>query len=406
MLEVLRSSRLTGRLDWLFLVVLLVACVPTEVEPSLSSGSTLQATASSGLPEATAELLPTPFPTPTTSPSPQVSLLVTPTSTAWDQGLPPAGTPTPVPPPPGLVYNLEGQLWQVGDDWQPVMLSAEGGDVISADGQRALRIVEGNVWLIALPGGQRFNLTGHSGRFHCCPQFWPTRPETIVFGSWPSADEVGPSTGHLSSVNVDLSEYRVLDEEHLSNANFAPGPDGQTIAYDQAGTSWLYDWEDGPRELDPAAFGLNDIIRIAGPSWSPDGRKLAWTVAVSDPAWRIAVAVFDLEAGSARLLHSYETIGRGGWFLPPEWSPDGRWLAYVAEDIDPGQYGVWVVEVEGSEEVFVGRGIHPRWSPDGRWLLINSAEGPYEDPWLVEVETWYPLTMHLPPGAQVVDWLP
>ncbi len=415
MLEVLRSSRLSGRLDWLFLLVLLVACAPTEVEPSLGGGSTVQATAMSGLPEATAQLLPTPFPTPTASTSPPTTLSVTPTvaeqappsPTAWDQeGLPPIVTPTPVPPPPGLVYNLEGQLWQVGDDWQPVMLAAEGGDVLSADGQRALRIVDGDVWLIALPGGQRFNLTDNSGRLHCCPQFWPGRPEMIVFGSWSPDEEAMPSNGHLSSVKIDLSDYRVLDEEHLSNANYAPGPDGRTIAYDRTFDSWLYDWEGGPRPLDPADYGLDNVARIAGPSWSPNGRKLAWTVAVTGGGWRIAVAIFDLEAGTAKLFHPYENIGRGGWFGPPAWSPDGRRITLVTEDVDPAVRGVYVIDVETGAEIFAGAGVGPLWSPDGRWLLINPGDPAESNPWLVEVGTGYSMRMFLPPGAQAVAWLP
>ncbi|MFN2222868.1 MAG: hypothetical protein ACK2UH_09970 [Candidatus Promineifilaceae bacterium] len=418
----LRSSRLTSELAFLPLIVLLAACVPTEVEPSLSGGPTVIATALGGSPEATAsppatpQHVPTPFPTATASPSPGPSPtarptvaeqgLLSPTPTAWDQGLPPIVTPTPVPPPPGLVYNLEGQLWRVDEDWQPVMLGAMGGDVLSPDGQRALRIVDGDVWLIALPGGQRFNLTGNSGRVHCCPQFWSGRPETIVFGSWSADEEVMPSNGHLSSVNVDLSDYPVLDEEHLSNANHAPSPDGRTIAYDRTFDSWLYDWEGGPRPLDPADYGLDNVARIAGPSWSPDGGELAWTVAVTGGGWRIAVAIFDLEAGTAKLLHPYENIGRGGWFGPPAWSPDGRRIAFVTQDADPAVRGTYVIEVDTGAEIFVGAGIRPLWSPDGRWLLVNPMDPNETGPWLVEVGTWYSLQMYLPPGAQAVAWLP
>jgi hypothetical protein len=297
----------------LALMVLAMACAPPEVEPSLG-----------GLGPATAPELPTPFPSPTIPASPQNSPTAwdpaaTPALVSGDENSPPGITPTPFPPPPGLIYNLEGQLWQVGDDWQPELLAAEAGDVISADGQRALRVVENDIWLIYLPTGQRFNLTGNSGRTHCCPQFWPGRPDTIVFGSWSPEDDLGPSTGYLSSAKFDLSEYRVLDEAHLSNA---------------------------------------------------DGRQLAWTGAVTDPEWRIAVAVFDLKAGSAKLFHPYQNAGRGGWFPPPAWSPDGRWLAFVAEDADPEQVGVWVIDLKSGEERFVGRGIDPRWSPDGHWLLF------------------------------------
>ena len=65
---------------------------------------------------------------------------------------------------PGLVYNLDGELWRVGGDWQPALLAAEVGDVLSPDGRQALRVVENDIWLILLPGGQRFNLTGNFGR--------------------------------------------------------------------------------------------------------------------------------------------------------------------------------------------------------------------------------------------------
>ena len=344
MKKVLSCLKLARIVSSLPLILLLVACVPAEVEPSLGGQVTIDG-----------QSLPTPFPSPTAPPPPitLTALEQAPASgvpTTDNQYLPPAVTPTPVPPPPGVVYNLDGELWRVGGDWQPALLAAEAGDVLSSDGQRALRVVDNDIWLIYLPTGQRFNLTGNSGRRHCCPRFWSTRPDTIVFGSWPLDEELGPSTGYLSSARFDLSEYRVLDEEIPSNAEAAPGPDGQTIAYDRAGTAWLHDSDNGPRTLDPAAYGLSNIARIGGPAWSPDGRRLAWTVAINDPGWRIAVVVFDLHAGIANLFHPYENMGRGGWFPPPAWSPDGRWLAFVTEDVDPALRGVWVVEVDSEQE--------------------------------------------------------
>src|SRR5918994_5224073 len=56
------------------------------------------------------------------------------------------------------------------------------------------------------------------------------------------------------------------------------------------------------------------------PAWSPDGSTLA--VAMSGSIWTI-----DRASGSAREL----TYNRK-YHSMPDWSPDGRWIVYVADD--------------------------------------------------------------------------
>jgi Tol biopolymer transport system component len=395
-----------------FVLLVLSACVPGELEPGTGGRSATRTQAAeatveppSSTPPATATppATPTPFPPPSTL-----------TLTPWDPSQPPP-TRTPVPPLPGLLYADTKGLWQTADDWQPVLVIDRPDALLSPDGQQAVYIEGDDIWLADLPSGERRNLTEGSGRAHCCLKWWPSRPGLIVFGSQPLEADLGPTSGFLSVVNVDGSGYTVLDPEQQSNAEAAPDPDGQTIAYDRAGTAWLYRWDAGPEPLDPAAYGLSNIVRIAGPSWSPDGRRLAWTVAVTgmspdgaegaEGSWQIALAVFDLETQTAWLLHPYSNIGRGGWFPPPAWRPNGQWLTFVAEDADPEAYGVWVVDADGSSEQYIGRGMNPVWSPDDRWLAYNGLtdEGNI-DARLVETDTWYPLQIGLPADARIVGW--
>jgi hypothetical protein len=403
---------------------LAVACVPAEVEPPF--GGPVPVTRGGSptpfpLPTETAPMTlepagsatPTPYetldsslvPTPTPYETLDGEMVTTPTPPE-----PPASppTPTPVPPFPGMIYQDSVGLWRVDDGWQPELLAElPASGIPSPDGRQVLYLSGDDIWLVELDSGEERNLTAGSGRGHCCPQWWPERLGTIVFGSWPLDSDLGPTTGFLSAVQADGSGYTVLDEEVQSNGLPAPGPDGQSIAYDRAGSSWIYRWDDGPEPLDPAAYGLTNVVRIGGPAWSPDGRQVAWTVAIQDPDWQIALAIFDLENQSAWLHHPYTNAGRGGWFPPPAWSPDGRWLAFVTEDLDPAMRGVWVVNIQEGNEIYLGLGNNPLWSPDNRWLVyqsfLESGQAPLAR--LVEVESWYMIQMYLPPGAMVVDWV-
>jgi hypothetical protein len=398
---------------FIFMIMVLwlaVACVPAEVEPSFGEPVPV-----------TRDGSPTPFPLPTeTAPAIELVGSVTPTpyetldgelALSLTPGIEPPAvppTPTPVPPFPGMIYQDSLGLWRVAGDWQPELLAElPVGAILSPDGRQALYLSGNDIWLVELDSREERNLTVGSGRGHCCAQWWPERPGTIIFGSWPLDSDLGPTTGFLSAVQSDGGGYTVLDEEVQSNGLPATGPDGQRIAYDRGGSSWIYRWDVGPEPLDPAAYGLTNVVRIGGPAWSPDGRQLAWTVAIEDPDWQIALAIFDLESQSAWLHHPYYNTGRGGWFPPPAWSPDGRWLAFVTEDLDAAMRGLWAIDVEEGDEIYLGFGNKPLWSPDNRWLVYQGFSEQGQDPTarLVEVGSWYMIQMYLPPGAMAVDWV-
>jgi Tol biopolymer transport system component len=159
------------------------------------------------------------------------------------------------------------------------------------------------------------------------------------------------------------------------------------------------------------AFGLPETVdlRIASPSWSADGRRLAWVVGGTfEDGWRIGLAVFDLQAQSSELFHLYEPVGVGGWPDAPVWSPDGQWLAYVVWPVaDPAQGGLWVMRPNGEAERRLGQGSGPVWSPDGRWLVYTEGLGDGEtDVWMVEAGVWEPAPLELPAGAVIQAWTP
>jgi dipeptidyl aminopeptidase/acylaminoacyl peptidase len=102
------------------------------------------------------------------------------------------------------------------------------------------------------------------------------------------------------------------------------------------------------------------------------------------------VVAYTAEAAGARQLFTLSL--RGGYPLQltasekpisdPQWSPDGRRLAYVRDD------EVWVMEADGSRLTRVvakpGGGRLARWSPDGRRLAFISRRRGWSQIWLVD----------------------
>lgn len=108
---------------------------------------------------------------------------------------------------------------------------------------------------------------------------------------------------------------------------------------------------------------------ILSPSWSPDGRKLAY---VSFEQRRPQIYVTDVATGSRTLVTSFSGINGA-----PAWSPDGRQLAIVLSK--SGRPKIYVINLASKQlrQVTTGMGIdtEPSWAPDGRSILFTSDRG-------------------------------
>ena len=105
---------------------------------------------------------------------------------------------------------------------------------------------------------------------------------------------------------------------------------------------------------------------------------------------RDRLVAFTAETGGARQLFTLSL--RGGYpaqltasekaVSDPQWSPDGRRLAFVRDD------EIWVVEADGSRLTRVagkpGGGRDPRWSPDGHRIAFLSRRRGWGQIWLID----------------------
>ena len=155
--------------------------------------------------------------------------------------------------------------------------------------------------------------------------------------------------------------------------------DGSAIAYSARNEGGGFDlWtidrsgENAQRLLD---CGLD---RCTNPRWSPDGRLLAYTRENVGPngsglgaprAW-----VIDLQANQTRQVYSdSQIIGYG-----PSWSPDGSRLAIYDAVTD----GVRVLELASGQETILptATGQFGGWSPDGSQMFYTAIEDEGQGP--------------------------
>lgn len=121
----------------------------------------------------------------------------------------------------------------------------------------------------------------------------------------------------------------------------------------------------------PAEKGdVRNLTRSPGaadraPAWSPDGRRVAW---FSD-----ASGEYRLVIGSQDGLNQPREIrlDHPTFYYDPTWSPDGKYLAFtdagrnlLLADVASGQ----VTRVDGDNYAHPDRTLVPVWSPDSRWV--------------------------------------
>jgi len=133
-----------------------------------------------------------------------------------------------------------------------------------------------------------------------------------------------------------------------------------------AGGLWIFKRRETP--LAPPQRVLTRITLDEGlqnePTWSPDGRYLAYS---SDRGGKFDIWVQQVSEGDPIQI----TKGPGHHWQP-DWSPDGKYIAYRSEEGDGGIYVVPALGGVGLERKIAPFGYYPQWSPNSLQVLFQT----------------------------------
>ena len=110
------------------------------------------------------------------------------------------------------------------------------------------------------------------------------------------------------------------------------------------------------------------------PSWSPDGSQIAFR-SPRDGSWRLYTVT--LSDGRVTLVQGADPRIAG-----LDWSPDGRWIAFVAGATDATGWDLYAVSTGPADTAAVqltfdsaSVALRPTWAPDGTWVAFASTRG-------------------------------
>jgi Tol biopolymer transport system component len=185
---------------------------------------------------------------------------------------------------------------------------------------------------------------------------------------------------------VERKIIKVASDPHLESLQFinsagAWSPDGTefVLAGIRKGTPILT-FIDPARGRKIKEHKVKEVGEIFNPTWSPDGRYVAFTASVGG---LMDLFVVEVETGELRRLtdDAYAEYH-------PAWSPDGRYIAVATDhytsDLDNlewGDYRLALVdartgEVESVRGTPEGKNINPQWAPDATNIyFLSDANG-------------------------------
>jgi len=207
------------------------------------------------------------------------------------------------------------------------------------------------------------------------PHFAKIDPKRIQnFAFSPSgARAVFEAWGEIFTVPTDKGDIRNLTHSPaVADRDPSWSPDGKSIAYfsDDSGEYQLcIRAQNGLGEVRHVNLG-NPPSFFYSPTWSPDSKKVAY----SDK--RLNLWYVDLDSPQPKLIDTDYFGGFSQSQFSQTWSPDNKWIAYTRQ-LPSGLHAVFVYSLDQSKTFQITDGMsdamYPAWDKNGKYLYFTAS---------------------------------
>ncbi len=229
--------------------------------------------------------------------------------------------------------------------------------------------------------------------FTALPRYsWAKDGESIVLSQGGKLRRLWIETGKVTTIPFRARVHRIVSEQARSTLDItddpfesrflrwiSASPQGDQLVFEGVGRLWTMELPDGtPQKLTP----IEPEVREVTPSWSPDGRWIAfatWDDFEQGHLWKV-----QSDGGSLQRL-----TNRASRYLYPEWSPDGSYL--IVSRLTEAVIGDWrsgLVRIPaggGAQEWLRGGTSGVKFGPEGRiFFTAGRANAGAREQWTLE----------------------
>jgi TolB protein len=214
------------------------------------------------------------------------------------------------------------------------------------------------------------------------------------------------ANSHLVVVDLATGRARTLIGPTRNTIYETPvfTPDGNSIVYARAGDNGADLYRVGVNGGDtPRRITNGQGTDNTSPTSSPDGRRFVF---MSGRTGHPELYITDADGANAEVLTDYEQSDKN-FRADPDWSPDGRVIAYSERTKD--HFQVRTVLANGSTPKYLtseGENEQPAWAPDSRHLVFTSTRTGVRQLWIIDVESARMRQLTKSAGARLAAWSP